>query len=95
MAELTAYVYIVSNSTFNTVLHCFGLYLLITTKIRRSKKAVNHLYLVNYAASVLLKNIAYVLFSVLRWAGSLEEVTLHRPRLFHIFSLIAKIFSHN
>ena len=66
MAELTAYVYIVSNSTFNTVLHCFGLYLLITTKIRRSKKAVNHLYLVNYSASVLLKNMAYVLFSVLR-----------------------------
>ena len=68
MGHLSLYVYLIINSTINTILHSFGLYLLITTKIRRSNKSVNHLYLINYSASALLKNLAYMLYGILRIA---------------------------
>ena len=66
MQELVAFVFVFINSIINVIIHTFGLYLLLATKIERSEKSVNHIYLVNLSAWLLFKNTVYILCSLLK-----------------------------
>ena len=82
MSYFAAFLYIAFNSIINILLHCFGLYLLMMTKIKRSSKAINHLYLVNFSVSELLKSVSYILYATLRISDILGKDAVHNVHIY-------------
>ena len=76
------------NSIINIVIHTFGLFLLTTIKIKRSTKAINHMYLVNLSASELLRNVSYTVYSVLTITSMFGMIAIRDVEIYVLYMLL-------